>query len=171
LRIVFTSRQIKRIMSPNSSHTWSTEDISSAIALRSVSARAYNYLRTMKNVSLPCVQTLRNWSAHFNVKSGILKSVIQIMQNKGRNLSMIDKLTVLSFDEIYISNKIELERCEEKIYGPHKTSQFVMVQSFIGNWRQSIFYFDEPMTKEILFEIITLLQEIENRLHCCCSYE
>lgn len=80
LRMVFTSGQIKRIMSPNNSRmTWSAEDISSAIALRSVSAKAYNYLRTVKNVPLPCVQTLRNWSAHFNVKPGILKGVIQIM--------------------------------------------------------------------------------------------
>jgi len=161
LRMVFTSGQIKRIMSPNSSRTWSAEDISSSIALRSVSSRAYNYLRTVKNVPLPCVQTLRNWSAYFNVKPGILKNVIQIMQSKGRDLSMVDKLTVLSFDEIYISNKVDLERREQKIYGPHKTSQFVMARGLIGNWRQPIFYdFDQPMTKEILFEIITLLQEI-----------
>jgi len=64
---MFTHEQIKRIISPNSSHTWSAEDISSSIALRSVSARAYNYLRTVKKVPLPCVQTLRNWSAHCNV--------------------------------------------------------------------------------------------------------
>ncbi|CAL1671746.1 unnamed protein product [Lasius platythorax] len=39
LRMVFTSGQIKRIMSSNNSRvTWSAEDISSAIALRLVSA-------------------------------------------------------------------------------------------------------------------------------------
>ncbi|XP_077270191.1 uncharacterized protein LOC143901639 [Temnothorax americanus] len=162
LRMVFTSGQIKRIMSLNNSRvTWSAEDISSAIALRSVSARAYNYLRTVKNVPLLCVQTLRNWSAHFNVKPGILKDVIQIMQSKGGGLLMIEKLTVLSFDELYISNKVDLERREQKIYGLHKTSQFVMARGLIGNWKQPIFYdFDQPMTKEILFEIITRLQEV-----------
>lgn len=149
LHMVFTSGQIKRIMSPNKSRvTWSAEDISSAIALRSISARAYNYLRTVKNVPLPCVQTLRNWSADFNVKPGILKDVIRIMQSKGQDLSIIEKLTVLSFDEIYISNKVDLERREQKIYGPNKTSQFVMARGLIGSWKQPIFYdFDQPMEK------------------------
>lgn len=163
LRKVFTSGQIKRIMSPNIKRvTWSTEDICSAIALRSVSAKAYHYLRTVKNVPLPCVQTLRNWSVNFTVKPGILKDVVQIMQNKGQDLSIVEKLTILSFDELYISNKVDLEQREQKIYGPHKTSQIVMARGFIGNWRQPIFYdFDQPMTKEILYEIITCLQEVD----------
>lgn len=160
-RKIVTPGQIKSIMSPKSSRvSWSAEDISSAIALRSVSARAYNYLRTVKNIPLPCVQSLRNWSAHFNVKPGILKDVMQIMQSKGRDLSTIDKLTVLSFDEMYISNKVDLERREQKIYGPHKKCQFVMARGLIGNWRQPIFYsFDQPMTKEMLLEVIRCLQE------------
>lgn len=158
---MFTPGQIKRITSPNSSRvTWSTEDISSAIALRSVSARAYNYLRTVKNIPLPCVQTLRNWSANFNVKPGLLKDILKIMQIKGRDLSVVQRLTVLSFDEVYISNKVDLERREQKIYGPHRTSQVVMARGLIGNWRQPIYYdFDQPMTTEILFEIMTQLQE------------
>lgn len=105
LRMVFTPGQVKKLMSPSNNRImWSAEDISSAIALWSVSARAYNYLRDVKNIPLPCVQTLRNWSATFNVKPGILHNVLQIMQIKGQDLSAIEKLTVLSFDEIYCTS-------------------------------------------------------------------
>lgn len=71
-------------------------------------------------VPLPCVQTLRNWSANFDVQPGILKDVLKVMHIKERDLPAIQKLTVLSFDEIYISNKVDLERRQQKIYGPKK---------------------------------------------------
>jgi len=66
-------------------------------------------------------------------------------------LSITDKLAVLTFDEVYISNKVDLERREQKIYGPHKSCQFVMIRGVFGNWKQPIFYeFSQQMTKSIL---------------------
>lgn len=162
LRIVFTLGQIRKLTSSkNKRIRWSAEDISSAIALRSLSSRAYNYLREAKNFPLPCVQTLRNWITKFSVQPGILKDVLEIMANKAHQLSKLEKLIVLCFDELYISNKVDLERRQQKIYGPHKTSQFIMTRSLFGNWKQPIFYdFDKPMTKEILMEVITRLNQI-----------
>lgn len=64
LHTVFTPGQVKKIVSANKSRIkWTIEDIISAIALRSVSARAYNYLRGVQKIPLPCVATLRNWVA------------------------------------------------------------------------------------------------------------
>lgn len=97
-------------MSPHITRVnWIAEDISSAIALKAVSGKAYDYLRIVKKIPLPCVQTLRNWSANFNVQHGLLEDVLQIMQRKGKT-SVINELTVLSFDEVYISNKVDLDR-------------------------------------------------------------
>lgn len=48
----------------------------SAISLRSVSPKAYRYLRNVKKMPLPCPSTLQNWVAQFNVLPGILKDVI-----------------------------------------------------------------------------------------------
>lgn len=74
LRKVFTSGQIKKLMSPNDKRIkWSFEDITSAIALRSLSAKTYRYLREVKKMPLPCVTTLQNWCAAFNV---ILEDVV-----------------------------------------------------------------------------------------------
>lgn len=127
LHFIFTPAQVKRIVSPQNRINWSIEDISSAIALRSVSARAYNYLREIRKFPLPCVTTLRTWVSQFQANPGILHNVLKIMQIKGEHLQTAEKLTVLTFDEIYISNKID--RREQKIYGPHKTCQVVMARA------------------------------------------
>jgi len=77
------------------------------------------------------------------------------MHIKGRDLLAIEKLIVICFDEIYISNKIDLERRQQKIYGLYTKSQFTMTRSLFGKWKQPIFYdFDKPMTKEILLDSI-----------------
>lgn len=112
LRTVFTPGQITKLLTPQKRIMWTAEDISSAMALRSKSGRAYKYLREVMKVPLPCESTLRNWSYNFSVKPGILHNVLESMKTKGENLTITDKLTALSFDEICISNKIDLERRE-----------------------------------------------------------
>lgn len=46
LNKVFTPGQVKILISPNTNRIrWTIEDITAAIALRSISTKAYNYLR------------------------------------------------------------------------------------------------------------------------------
>lgn len=110
LHKVFTPGQIKMLMSPNVTRIkWSSEDITSTIALRSLSPKTYRYLRNVRKMPLPCTSTLNNWCGVFNIAPGILKDVFKIMVDKGRNLSTTEKLVVLTFDELYVSNKLDLE--------------------------------------------------------------
>lgn len=161
LNSIFTPGQVRRILFQQNKKNWSAEDITSAIALRSVSARAYNYLREVRKIPLPSVTTLRRWISEFQVNHGILHEVLKIMQIKGERLITAEKLTVLTFDEVYISNKIDIDRREQKIYGPHKTCQVVMARGLFSKWKQPIYYeYSKPMTKGILFEIIELLYNI-----------
>jgi len=114
-----------------------------------------------KKIPLPCAATLHNWVASFNIPPGILTDVIKIMFDKGNNLSTIEKLTVITFDEIYISNKLDLERREQQIYGPCKTCQFVMARRLFKKWKQPVYYnYDEPMSREILFAVLQHLYRI-----------
>ncbi|CAL1680931.1 unnamed protein product [Lasius platythorax] len=92
-------------LNTNSRIKWSAEDITSAIALRSISPKAYRYLRNIKKMPLPCATTLNNWGATFSIPPGILTDVLHIMKEKEQNLCTEDKLTVLTFDELYISKK------------------------------------------------------------------
>ncbi|XP_072764052.1 uncharacterized protein [Anoplolepis gracilipes] len=59
LHSIFTPGQVKRIVSQQNRMKWSVTDITSAIALHSVSATAYNYLREVRKIPLPSVTTLR----------------------------------------------------------------------------------------------------------------
>lgn len=152
LRKVFTIGQLKMLISQNSKTRvrWSAEDITSAIALKSLSPKAYRYLRNVKKMPLPCVSTLYNWCATFTIPLGILKDVLQIMKEKGESLRTTERLTVLTFDEMYVSNKIDVERREQKIYGSNKICQVVMTRELLRKWKQPIYYdFDKSMSAHI----------------------
>lgn len=110
---------------------------------------------------LPSMSTLQNWCATFNVQPSILKDVLKIIEDKGHNLGITKKLTVL-FDELYISNEVDLERKEQKIYGPYKTCQFIMARGLFNKWKQPIYYnFNQAMTPNILLSVLQMLHQIE----------
>lgn len=161
LRKVFTPGQISMLLSTSSRVQWSSEDIMSAISLRSLSPKAYKYLRKVKRMPLPCLTTLHNWVAKFNVFPGLLKEVLNIMSTKGRDFSTADKLTVLTFDDLYVSNQLDIDRKQQKVYGPHKTCLFIMARGLFKKWRQPIYYnYDTPISRDILFTVIRHLYEI-----------
>ncbi|CAH1981430.1 unnamed protein product [Acanthoscelides obtectus] len=64
---VFTPGQIKKLLNAGKKRVrWSPEDIATAISLRSVSPKAYRYLR-VNNYPLPALSTLRSWVSSFDV--------------------------------------------------------------------------------------------------------
>nr|CAH7759843.1 unnamed protein product [Callosobruchus chinensis] len=158
LATIFTQGQIKKLFgSGNKRIRWSPDDIASAVSLRSVSPKAYRYLR-VNNYPLPAMSTLRKWVASFDVSHGILRSVITLMQKKSSDFTQQDRICVLTFDEIYISNKIELDKKTEQVIGPHKSCQTVMVRGLLSKWKQPIYYnFDQPMMKDTIEKIVSEL--------------
>ncbi|CAI6369848.1 unnamed protein product [Macrosiphum euphorbiae] len=159
---LFTSTQIKFLLHPTKKICrWLPEDISSAITLRSVSPKAYRYLRNKKGFPLPGLSTLRSWASKFSVEPGLLHGVLSLMKSKGDTMETNDKLTILCFDETYISKRICFDKKNEQVLGPHKSVQTVIARGLINNWKQPIYYnFDERMTKEILNKIIEELSEV-----------
>ncbi|XP_071653173.1 uncharacterized protein [Temnothorax longispinosus] len=110
LQSVFTPGQLKILSNKNiKKTTWCSEDIASAISLRSISPKAYRFVRNSMKIPLPAMTTLRNWARKFDVK------------NKAGSLTELEKLTVLTFDEVYISNDVAINRKDEEVIGPHKT--------------------------------------------------
>lgn len=82
------------------------------------------------------------------------------MKQKALSMKDLEKVCVLAFDEIYISNKICIDPKEEKVISPHKSCQVVIVRGLFSAWKQPVFYsFDAPMTKKILFGIIADLHD------------
>nr|CAI5838312.1 unnamed protein product [Callosobruchus analis] len=62
---------------------------------------------TRKHIAL---STLRKWVASSDVSHEILRSVITLMQKKSADFMQHDRICVLTFDEVYISNKIEIDK-------------------------------------------------------------
>lgn len=156
---IFTEGQIKKLLYSEKAKKmhWSPDDIASAISLRSVSPKAYRYLRA-NNYPLPAMSTLRKWVSNFNVDQGILKNVLTLMKKKSRDLNNMERLCILSFDEIYVSNKMEIDKKQEQKVGSHKACQTVMVRGLTSHWKQPIYYqYDQPMTRDILEKIISEL--------------
>jgi hypothetical protein len=157
VRKLFTPGQLKKL-SGKRQVRWTAEDVASAISLRSVSPKAYRYLRGKCNYPLPGLSTLRRWAATFQMHPGMQKRILMLMEHKGKSLSALEKLTVLSFDEMFIKNDICFDKNRQQVLGPHRTVQVIMARGLCSNWKQPVFYdFDQPVTKDLLNVIITNL--------------
>ena len=147
---LFTPGQIRRLIKQKRV-CWSSDDIASAISLRSVSPKAYRYLRQTCKFPFPDLRTLRRWAHTFDISPGLLKNVALLMEKQAKNLTVLERLTVLSFDEMFVNKQICFLKTKEQVFGPHKAVQVIMARGLCSNWKQPIFYnFDTPVTKELL---------------------
>ncbi|CAL1687559.1 unnamed protein product [Lasius platythorax] len=109
-------------------------------------------------IPLPAMSTWKNWARKFDVMPGILNDVLAIMKNKAGSLTELERLTVLTFDEVYISNDVAINRKDEEVIEPHKTCQFIMARGLFGRWKQPVFYdYNKTMDKETLEQVIKQL--------------
>ncbi|XP_071645674.1 uncharacterized protein [Temnothorax longispinosus] len=83
LKRIFTPKQIDVLMSNERKKRvkWGLEDISAAIMLRSLSPKAYCFLKE-NHYPLPGLSTLRNWASRMELKEGILSDVVFLMKKK-----------------------------------------------------------------------------------------
>lgn len=59
-----------------------------------------------------------------------------------------ERICELSFDEIYISQNIEIDRKEERRVGRNKTVQVGVALDHFTNWKQLFYYnFDKALLK------------------------
>ncbi|KAL5243230.1 hypothetical protein ACI65C_010640 [Semiaphis heraclei] len=100
----FTEGQVKAIIEDNKNQIrWTSNDISSAMSIHCVSAKAYRFLRDKLKYPLPSISTLRRWATTLKLDVGILYNVLEIMKIKRSSMSTNDSITVISFDEYFIS--------------------------------------------------------------------
>lgn len=162
LKKIFTTKQIDVLMSNEKKRVkWGIEDISAAIVLRSVSPKAYRFLRKT-HYPLPGLSTLRKWASRMELKEGILSDIVFLMKKKSPALQLHQKLCMICFDEIYISQKMEIDKSKEQVVGSHKTVQVGMVRGLFDKWKQTIFYdYDKPLTTDIVNNIISVLYDAD----------
>jgi len=77
-----------------------------------------------------------------------------------KSMPDIERLVVLTFDEIYVNNKIVINHKLEKVIGLHKICQCIMVRSLFASWKQPVYYqFDKAMDAATLNNIILQLHD------------
>lgn len=74
------------------------------------------------------MSTLRQWAGKFITDKGILKDVLMLLKNIGKSLTEMDKVTVISFDETYVSQKLCYDKKIEQVLGPFKCVQVMIAR-------------------------------------------
>ena len=87
-------------------------------------------------------------------------SVLCFMKVKAENLSSMERIAVMSMDEMSLEKAYSYDKAVDTMYKPHDKVQVVMVRGLIANWRQPIYYaFDESNVQKIL---LNLIESVEN---------
>ena len=157
---IISKTQLNAILNKRKVKHWPDEDISAAFTLRSFSPKCYEYLRTKRGFPLPCKTTLNERAKNFSCEPGILKSVLSIMKMKSDSFTHLEKLAVISLDEMSISSEWCYDKGNDTLYKPHERVQVVMLSGLVGKWKQPIFYaFD---VADMYQNIIMLIEEAEH---------
>ena len=163
LKPIFSKTQIDAIISKKYVRHWPDEDIATALTLRSMSPKCYEYLRTKKGIPLPCKSTLNERAKNFDCEPGILHSVLSLMKTKSDSVSPQERLCVISLDEMSIASEWSYDKGKDILYKPHDKVQVVMLSGLVAKWKQPIYYgYDISDMHEIL---ISLIKEAE-----CAGY-
>ena len=102
---------------------------------------------------------MRKWAAKIKIE-GVIDSILSLMNGKANNLSEIEKICVICFDEVYTSQHIEIDRKEEKRIGPHKSIQVGMARGLFSKWKLPIYFaFDKPLSKATITNVIEKLYD------------
>lgn len=134
---------------------YSKSDVTTALVLKSISAKALRYLQGKKFLALPSPRTQQRWIKDFKCEPGLQTDCLKVMEETLSSESDYNRLCIIGFDEVQIKKSIEYDNRTRRIYGPCKKLQNVMVKGLFGNWKQSIYYnFDTNMTKGLLLQII-----------------
>ena len=157
----FTDSQAKTLAERKKRVRWGIKDISQGLILRTLSKKAYQYIRSNQIFPLPAISTLRKWIRNFKCQPGIQLPILRIIKEKilAEN-SASYRAASLSFDEMDMSRQHQYDHRNDQVLGPNKKLQVAVARGIVGGWKQQIFFdFDAPMSKELLFKIIIQCEE------------
>lgn len=113
---MFSPGQIRMIKDPTLKKVhWSEEDYATAMSARSYGHAAYEYWRCTRNIPMPAPSTLRKKAATINFEPGVLLSVFNHMRLKSTTMGPRERLCVASFDEVYNSQQIDIDKKHELV--------------------------------------------------------
>ena len=165
---IFSSGQIRCLQRGKKYVQWTKEDILHALELRTVSRKAYTFLRNTRRVPLPSLSTLKRWVSGYKCSPGISDFALDIMTAKKSRFTEWDRACVLSFDEMSVSSQLCYDMKDDKVYGPHTKVLVFMIRGLLTNWKQPIYFdFDVTMTKQLILDVILRVEKTGYNVKAC----
>ncbi len=90
-------------------------------------------------IPLPSETTLQEWTRNFICRPGILPEVLHIMRTRSTQVTPLQRLCVLCFDEINVDARISYDKGLDQIFGSLSNVQVVMVRGLAHTWKQPIY--------------------------------
>ena len=160
----YSSAQVQKTLHPERKYVkkYNKEDIIHGLILKSISGRAFEFVRSKNVMALPSRFTQELFLKDFNCQPGLLTDGISIVEKKLQSSSSShEKFAALCFDEMDIQKGFEYCKRTKKVYGSNKKLQVAQARGLTHSWKQPVYAdFDKTMTMELLFSII---QELEDK--------
>ena len=100
------------------------------------------------------------WIASIQFPPGLSLDVLKFIQHNHTENSDTDKVCIIGFDEMGISQQISYCPTQDQIFGPYKKVQVLSVRGLLSSWKYPVFFgFDTKMTEELILHVITTLHE------------
>jgi hypothetical protein len=126
-----TKAQVQVLINPNQKFArCSRDDIINNLYLRSVSPRAYEYLRKNGPLYLPSRQTMERWlDGMMKCDNEFNEDAIKVQRMKlEASENPLYKYAQVIFDEVHVKETVELDKKNQQVIGPHKKLQTVMIR-------------------------------------------
>ncbi len=161
----FSTAQVDAILSSKPkkfSKKYSNSDFKQAMSLRILSQSSLKAIRKKTPLLLPSLTSLRRKFSFVHVCPGIIQPMIKFFLQQQDNFMGNSSLCALSFDEMNLKETADLDTRLDRLVGPSKMAQTVMVRGIVASWKFPVFVdFDMAITKPLLLEIICALESVK----------
>jgi len=130
---------------------WSEKDKLLALAVYYQGLKTYKFLSNL--FKLPSVSSLRRWMSHINLSPGISNDILKILNRKLCNMTEMDKLCVLTFDEMSVKTALRYDTVSDQFvgledygngcrgHGLASQALVVMIRGLTSKWKQAVGYY------------------------------
>ena len=136
---------------------WTFEDCAKKLPLRSMSNKAFHYVKDELQIPSPGRSTLDKEFKFMHVAPGWITSTFEYLKLKSPTWSEKDTLASICCDELYINGNTDVDLILDMALNPEhaKNAHIFMVRSLCGKWKFPFFCdVDKTFSKEDIFEAI-----------------
>ena len=163
------SREQQRHLTTSRRLHWKAPVVATALGLRCVSRKAYNYVQQKMMVPLPSLRTLSRWTCGFQVMPGFIEASAAVLDAAVLTMTPLEKLTVVCFDEMALEARWCYSQPLDQVMQAGKL-QVLMARGLGSAWKQPCYFaYDQPMTPEILTSVVRRLEQLGLTVVACVS--